>query len=184
MENSVIGDRIEKRFSGLSYLIGNTPQLEIEFTYNNQTKIIYAKAENLNMTGSIKDRMAFHILKRGYDKSLPMINADPSFIRIIFQNLLSNAVKYTQSGGEIELNVALQEQDALITIKDNGYGIPKDEQDKMFVKFFRARNIQQKEQEGTGLGLYIVKSILEQTGGRIWFESAEDKVKAIKEIIG
>jgi len=70
MESFVIRNRIDKKFSGLSYLIGNTPLLEIEFTFKNQKKKIYAKAENLNMTGSIKDRMALHILKRGYEKGI------------------------------------------------------------------------------------------------------------------
>lgn len=60
MENS-------KRIGGISCLIGNTPLLEINFSYKNQKRILYAKAENLNMTGSIKDRMAFHIIKTGYE---------------------------------------------------------------------------------------------------------------------
>ncbi len=114
-------------------------------------------------------------VKKKYDQGLPIINADPSFIRIIFQNLLSNAVKYTPPSGEINLEIALHKQEALITVKDTGYGIPQEEQSKMFTKFFRAKNIKQKEEEGTGLGLYIIKSILEQTGGKIRFESAEGK---------
>jgi cysteine synthase A len=63
----VIGmDRANDRIKQLSGLIGNTPMLEIRFNYKNQPRLIYAKAENLNMTGSIKDRMAFHIIKKAY----------------------------------------------------------------------------------------------------------------------
>jgi len=58
----------ERRISELSSLIGNTPLLAIEFAYRGERRVLYAKAENLNMTGSIKDRMAFHILKRGYER--------------------------------------------------------------------------------------------------------------------
>ncbi len=54
---------------------------------------------------------------------------------------------------------------------DTGYGIPKDQQDKIFTKLFRADNILEKDTEGTGLGLYIVKSIIDQSGGKIWFSS-------------
>ena len=61
-------EEIERRISELSSLIGNTPLLAIEFTYRGERRVLYAKAENLNMTGSIKDRMAFHILKRGYER--------------------------------------------------------------------------------------------------------------------
>ena len=56
------------RIKDLSSLIGNTPLLAIEFTFRGEQRLLYAKAENLNMTGSIKDRMAFHILKRGYER--------------------------------------------------------------------------------------------------------------------
>ncbi len=60
----------EMRFSGLSGLIGNTPLLEIEVLFRGQKRMLYAKAENLNMTGSIKDRMAFHIMQQGYERGL------------------------------------------------------------------------------------------------------------------
>jgi len=59
---------IEKRFRGLKSLIGNTPMLSIDFLYKGQKRRIFAKAEHLNMTGSIKDRMAFHILRMGYER--------------------------------------------------------------------------------------------------------------------
>ncbi len=60
-------DEIDNRFSYVKHLVGNTPMYAIDYTYKNEKRTIYAKAENLNMTGSIKDRMAFHILKRGYE---------------------------------------------------------------------------------------------------------------------
>ena len=63
------------KVQGLSSLIGNTPLLEIKFEFNGETRSIYAKAENLNMTGSIKDRMAFHIIKQGYARKKLMPGA-------------------------------------------------------------------------------------------------------------
>ena len=58
----------DRRIRNLSSLIGNTPLLAIDFTYRGEKRVLYAKAENLNMTGSIKDRMAFHILRKGYER--------------------------------------------------------------------------------------------------------------------
>lgn len=63
-------EKASDRIYGLSSLIGNTPLLAISFNYLGEDRIIYAKAENLNMTGSIKDRMAFHILAKAYQKGL------------------------------------------------------------------------------------------------------------------
>ncbi len=110
-----------------------------------------------------------------HDPNLPAISADPKLVRIIFQNLLSNAVKYTPDGGEVKLSLTLTPPDLLITVADTGYGIPADQQGKIFTKLFRADNIRDKEAEGTGLGLYIVKSIVEVSGGKIEFDSLEGK---------
>ena len=64
----MVSDHIDSRIRGMSSLIGNTPLLAIEFIFRGERRTIYAKAEHLNMTGSIKDRMAFHILQRGYER--------------------------------------------------------------------------------------------------------------------
>jgi len=63
-------ENLNHRIGGLSSLIGNTPLLAIEFMFRGQKRTLYAKAENLNMTGSIKDRMAFHILEQGYTRGI------------------------------------------------------------------------------------------------------------------
>ena len=110
-----------------------------------------------------------------YDKTIPVVSADPKLIRIVFQNLLSNSVKYTPEKGEIKLILARDKKNLLITVSDNGYGIPKDQQDKIFSKLFRADNVRERDTEGTGLGLYIIKSIVDHSGGNISFKSEEDK---------
>jgi len=114
-------------------------------------------------------------VKKDYDKNLPIINADPNIVHIIFQNLLSNAVKYIPRGGRVRLLIKKQKSDVLIKVSDTGYGIPKAQQSQIFTKFFQADNIREKGLGGNGLGLYIVKSVLEQSGGKIWFESEENK---------
>ena len=115
------------------------------------------------------------VVSEKYDTNIPKINTDPKLIRMVFQNLLSNAIKYTQEKGTINLSLKKDGGNLLFTISDTGYGIPKDAQDKIFTKLFRADNAREKDTEGIGLGLYIVKSIVEQSRGKIWFESQENK---------
>lgn len=110
------------------------------------------------------------------DKSIPIVSMDPNLVRMIFQNLLANAVKYTPEGGKIEFTLFLDEaKNVLLKVSDTGYGIPKKQQDKIFTKLFRADNVREKDTDGTGLGLYIVKSVIEHSGGGIRFESEENK---------
>ena len=104
---------------------------------------------------------------------IPIMNIDPKLTRMIFENLLTNAVKYTPNEGKIIMSVSLnQNRDTVIVeLSDTGYGIPANQQDKIFGKLFRADNVKQMDTEGTGLGLYLVKSIVEHTGGHVRFES-------------
>ena len=73
------------------------------------------------------------------------------------------------------LRISKKDTDILVKVKDTGYGIPKAQQSKIFKKLFRADNVLDKDCDGTGLGLYIVKAVVEQSGGKIWFESEENK---------
>lgn len=110
-----------------------------------------------------------------YDQTIDLLNADPKLLRIIIENLLSNAIKYTPEKGYIDFSIEKRAKDILIKIKDTGYGIPKKDQPKIFSKLYRADNIREHAIEGTGLGLYIVKNVVNQSGGEIWFESKENK---------
>ena len=105
-------------------------------------------------------------------KNVSFMRADPKLMRMVVQNILSNSVKYTPEGGHVRLSLSLaDEKNIQIKISDTGYGIPKKQHDKIFSKLFRADNVRNKDTDGTGLGLYIVKSIVEKSGGKIWFES-------------
>jgi PAS domain S-box-containing protein len=102
--------------------------------------------------------------------------ADPKLLRMVIQNILSNSVKYTQEGGEIALSLSFSDDKSIfLKISDNGYGIPKNQYNKIFTKLFRADNVRDKDTDGTGLGLYIVKSIVGNSGGKIWFNSSVDE---------
>lgn len=108
------------------------------------------------------------------DSSITTAAVDPRLLRIIIENLVSNAIKYTYKG-TVELTMRSTKHTLEISVKDSGMGIPEDEQSRVFSKLFRAENAAQSESEGTGLGLYIVKSIIDTIGGSIRFESVEDQ---------
>lgn len=108
-------------------------------------------------------------------KNLPTINADPQLMRTILQNLLSNAVKYSFDNGKISLTIEHHGTKMLLTVSDHGCGIPTAQQAQIFTKLFRADNAREMDSDGTGLGLYIAKAAVEQSGGAIRFESIENK---------
>lgn len=112
---------------------------------------------------------------KDYDESLGRMSLDRRLMGMIFQNLLSNSIKYTLEGGEVSLKISKEKEVVRIVVSDTGLGIPKSQHKNIFKKLFRADNVKVTDTEGTGLGLYIVKSVLDQSGGKIWFESKENK---------
>ena len=110
-----------------------------------------------------------------YSPQLPGVKVDEKLISIIFQNLLSNSIKYTPEGGYVSLDVKRKDGNVRIEVKDNGCGIPIDQQERVFTKLFRADNILKKDTQGTGLGLYLVKLIVDRYSGKVWFKSRENK---------
>jgi PAS domain S-box-containing protein len=106
-------------------------------------------------------------------KASTSIKTDNLILKEILTNLISNGIKYTPEGGQLDVTVKPRLADVLVSITDTGWGIPKDVQGQIFSKFFRAHNIVRRETTGTGLGLYLVKGLIEILGGRIWFKSAE-----------
>ncbi len=124
-------------------------------------------------------------VEQNFGRDLPLITTDPDVLHIVLENLINNAAKYTPAGGKIAIRVTLERQkkagslpaatSVLICIADTGLGIPRRQQKKIFNKLFRADNVKGLDTDGTGLGLYIVKSMLAYAGGKIWFSSTEGK---------
>jgi len=112
-----------------------------------------------------------HELVKVFDQDLAKIPADDKLLRVIFQNFISNAIKYTPNGGKIVVAIKADSKDITFSVANNGAPIPDADQSKIFSKMFRASNAQEQDPEGNGLGLYVVKEIVENGGGKIWFTS-------------
>ncbi|MGB2762368.1 MAG: ATP-binding protein [Minisyncoccales bacterium] len=108
-------------------------------------------------------------------EKLPKIKLDKEKITLAIQNLIENALRYTPSKGEVTISLRSANMKIELCIKDTGIGIPNDQLDRVFSKFFRGANVLRINTEGTGLGLYIAKNIIEAHKGRIWFQSEERK---------
>ncbi|MDO8561700.1 MAG: ATP-binding protein [bacterium] len=120
------------------------------------------------------------------DKHIPLLITQPFLsadrvivdfkkINQICQNLLENAIRYTPKGGNIEVRMETRENNLLVHINDSGIGIPQKDQERIFTKFFRARNARLASEEGTGLGLYLCREWVRIQGGGISFISQEGK---------
>ena len=108
-----------------------------------------------------------------FEKDLPLAITDSLQIKIIMENLLDNAIRYTEKQGKVLISLKKKKNNFLVEIKDNGIGIPQRDQKYIFHKFFRSDNIKRHQTEGSGLGLYIAKSIVQKLGGKINFKSQE-----------
>ncbi len=105
---------------------------------------------------------------------LSLVHGDKEKLRVVFQNLLENAIKYSNGHGKIFM--ALREKDKIIefSIKDIGICVPDENKSRIFEKFYRDPEARKKDVIGSGIGLFNAKKIIEEHGGKMWFESEKD----------
>lgn len=110
-------------------------------------------------------------------RQIPLVSCDAAKVKEVLTNLIGNAVKYNREKGTIAINIFRHpnENTVMFEIRDNGYGIPKDQQEKIFQKFFRAKTKGTQEVLGTGLGLFLTRVLVEKMGGQISFSSVEQQ---------
>ncbi len=135
----------------------------------NIIKIIRTTVQELyGLTREKKLKVFLNVSK---DKKIPIIKIDPRRFQETIVNLLSNAIKYSKEKGKITINVGVVKKNIVIEVSDYGIGIPQKDQVNIFSKFFRADNANESGEEGSGLGLFVVKSYVESWGGSIAFKS-------------
>jgi len=182
-EQKDVIERLYKRNEALIYLINNLlDAMKIEegvYFYNKTLVDIQDIIQSVIVY--FQDKIKSKKIKIEFKKPserLPRIMIDKEKIESVVQNLFDNALKYTGEGGIVRIFLETDGKNTEFQIKDSGIGIPKDQQPKVFSKFFRAANANKIETSGSGLGLFIAKKIIEDHNGSIWFESEENKGSA------
>ncbi len=142
------------------------------------------KNENIDL-GDIADQAIFELkeliaereieVKKRIAPDLPPVFADAAGVKTVMRNLISNAVKYSRQKGEVEIDLKSDGRKVFLTVKDWGVGIPRYQHRKVFEKFFRSANEARYRTDGIGLGLYLARAIVENSGGKMWFESEVGK---------
>ena len=115
------------------------------------------------------------IFLRKLPKKAAFVEIDEDKLTQVLDNIISNALKYSPEGGKITFSIKEQEQQIIVSVSDNGVGIPKENIDKIFDRFYRVDKARTRKLGGTGLGLAIAKEMVEAHGGRIWASSKEGK---------
>lgn len=173
---------IRKVSSTTNYMIGlinnllNVGQIE-----EGHFKIILKKQSILPVFKNVENIFKSIVEEKGVifkieiPTELPLLDIDIEKIEIVINNIIDNSIKYSLPGGMVGLKVTHNERELIISIKNGGVNIPREEFDKIFTKFFKSNQASQHKINAVGLGLYISKNIIDQHNGKIWFESEENQ---------
>lgn len=157
VNNLLNTDRIESGKTKLELVNTNLKNI-----IDNVLYYIYPQATSRDITVNVS-----------YDNKLPTVDVDQEKIREVIQNILENAVKYSNKGGIIDISTYIENEFLVISIKDNGIGIPENFKRELFSKFSRGNNAVKIKTEGSGLGLFVANEIVKMHHGTITFESEE-----------
>jgi len=188
LEKDYFGKMNDKQKEALNIVLRNTERLdrilldflEISRIEAARLKFNFVKTSlNAPIQAVISEMKAFMPEKKvrivlDVDK-LPVIEVDPDRVMQVLRNLLNNAIKFSRENGKVDVSAISKGSYIEIIVKDEGVGIKKDAQVRIFEPFFQAENMYQHVSGGTGLGLAICKGIIESQKGKIWFNSIEGK---------
>jgi signal transduction histidine kinase len=118
-----------------------------------------------------RTQTATHLLATDFPPDFPLVPGDKERLHQVLANLLNNAIKYSPSGGTIRVSGRAQPDQVLISVQDEGIGLEPEDHDRIFERFKRVDNALSRKTQGAGLGLYLVRAIVEAHGGRIWVKS-------------
>jgi PAS domain S-box-containing protein len=124
------------------------------------------------VAGRFRTQTQVHEIVLRFPPDFPVVEGDPGRLEQVLNNLVSNAIKYSPDGGTIELSGRASPDEVVVTVSDQGVGVPFEEQPRVFDRFFRGVRERHQRTPGAGLGLYLAKAIVEAHFGRIWVESS------------
>lgn len=135
--------------------------------------------ERVDLIQLIQDAIDLHVKERKisfhHDVAVALVRGDSERLRQVFDNLLRNAIKYSPNGEDVRVDLRLDGESYIASVADRGIGIPEDEQERLFDRFSRGSNARRAKISGTGIGLFIVKTIVERHGGDVGVESKAGK---------
>jgi signal transduction histidine kinase len=112
-----------------------------------------------------------HVLSVDFPPTWPLVQADAARLEQVLSNLIGNAIKYSPTGGAVYVKGRVLPDEVIVSVSDEGIGIPVEEQDRIFERFYRVDDALSRRTAGSGLGLYLAKAVIDAHGGRIWVES-------------
>lgn len=164
-------DRMESLIEDILNIEKIESQQPINWTPINISALIRHVSASLKPQADLKGQS----LKIAVPETNDMVMGSDVQLAQAFNNFINNAIKYTPDGGNVEVRMKFEDEKAHFEVVDSGYGIPLDRQDKIFQRFYRAMSPGTEDIEGTGLGLSLVKTVIEKHGGGVWFTSEEGK---------
>lgn len=148
-----------------------TGKFIIDAVPTNLAEVVEGEVSQLRETAKRKNLT----LNYNKPKDFPKLMLDETKIRQVIMNFSDNAIYYTPKGGEINIELKEDKKNVYFRVTDSGIGVPKKEKEHMFTKFYRAKNARKARPDGTGLGLFMAKKVVDAQGGQILFESEEGK---------
>jgi len=165
-------DSMTNLITGLLETIRVESTANILFEPTNLNDLIRRAIEDLRPLSDAQN----HTIQYDPPEESLLIMGDPNRLNSVMSNMLSNAIKYTEPGGLIIVTATWDDDEVIVSVKDNGPGIPEEELPRVFEHLFRGRAAVRDPNnpiDGTGLGLALAKTVIEQHGGRLWVESEE-----------
>ena len=158
-------DRLSELVSKLLY----TARLD-SGEYSLNKLLLDLPQEARKVTKRLSEQTEIHKLEVDFPPDFPPVSADPVKIEVILTNIVDNAMKFSPQGGTITIKGESSENEVLVIVADEGIGVPLRDRDRIFDRFYRIEDDSTKSTRGTGLGLYISKTLIEAHGGQIWVE--------------
>jgi signal transduction histidine kinase len=175
---------VEKILSGISQLTALVENIQDAGRFDPDTGFYDMLRSQVDMADLTREIVNDHLvpaekgeltIRTSIADDVPIIYADANMLERAITNLVDNAIKYTPNGGNVDVNVYTSDRSIIVAVKDTGLGISPENQNLVFQRHVRLPRQEHKKVKGSGLGLFIVKSVAQRHGGTAWVESQEGK---------